>query len=331
MDHRGVRLELLLFGGGRRPVEEQELGPVQSDPGGPALQAGGGLGGEFDVPPEPDLDLVERLGGEPREPREHLEPFRTRGGCLAVTFQRRPVGVKHDEPFVAIDDHRTRMSGAVEEPADADHGGNLQRLGDDRRVAGAAAGLGREAEDQARVEAGGLARRQVGGEQDARLQEPLSHLRARLADQVAEDPLADVADVGGAGGEVRIGDLFEFRGVRLEDFADRVFGRDPVAFDPRAGVATERRVGHHLGVRPEDVGILRAEVLAGLGLGGLRFDAGGQEGAIEAFELAGDRLHGDVAVWESLPARVDDHRRADRDARTDGDPTQGLHRCGFNR
>ena len=51
--------------------------------------------------------------------------------------------------------------------------------------------------------------------------------------------------------------------------------------------------------------------------------------AVEPFEFGGDGLGGDVPVGEPLPVRVDDHRRADRDTRADGDPAQGLHRFGF--
>ena len=63
-------------------------------------------------------------------------------------------------------------------------------------------------------------------------------LRARpgpLADQVAEDPLLDVADIGGAGGQVRIGQ--PLRGGRrgLEHLDDGVLGGDRVVLDPGCG------------------------------------------------------------------------------------------------
>ena len=76
----------------------------------------------------------------------------------------------------------------------------------------------------------------------------------------------------------------------------------------------------------EDVGVLRAEPLAGLGLGRLGLALGRLQAAVEPVELGGDRLGGDRAVGEPLAARVDDQRRADGDAGADGDPAQGLHR-----
>ena len=157
--------------GGSSAVEEQELGPVEPDPLGPAVQAGGCLGGELDVAPEPDRHPVERLGGQVGQAGQPLEPRGPLGGRLAVARQGRRVGVEHDQPLVAVDDHRPGVPGEVEEPADADHRGDLQRLGDDRRVAGPAAGLGGEAEDELGVEPGGLAGREVVRQQHARLRE----------------------------------------------------------------------------------------------------------------------------------------------------------------
>ena len=126
------------------------------------------------LPQRPTGVAVERLGRQVGQPGQPLEPGGPLGGGLAVAVQGRRVGVEDDQPLVAVDDHRPGVPGQVEERADADHGGDLQRLGDDRRVAGPAAGLGGEPQHQRRVEPGGLARREVVGQQDARLGQALA-------------------------------------------------------------------------------------------------------------------------------------------------------------
>ena len=180
--------------------------------------------------------------------------------------------------MIAIRQSRARSRKRPE----ADDGRDLQRRGDDGRVAGPAAGLGGEAQDAARVEPRGLAGREVVGQEHGRARPGRRRRPARAgAEELVEDPLLDVADVGGAGGQVRVGQALEPGGVAVEDLADGVLGGDPVALDPGPGVAAQGRVGDHPGVGGEDVGVLGAEPLPGLGLGGLGLDAGEFQAAVE--------------------------------------------------
>ena len=238
----------------------------------------------------------------------------------------RGIGIEDDQPLVAVDDDHPRLPCPVEEPAQADHRRDLQRLGDDRRMAGPAPHLGGEAQDPLRVEPRRLARREVVRQQHGRrLQTGQDRSRAARP-RAGEDPLLDVADVGGAGGQVRIGQAFEPGGMAVEHLADGMLGGQMLALDPQPGIAAQGRVGDHPRMRREDVGILRTEPLARLGLGLLRLAIGRFQAAVEPFELGGDRLGSDRAMREPLAARVDDQRRSDRDTGADGDPAEGLHR-----
>ena len=100
-------------------------------------------------------------------------------------------------------------------------------------------------------------------------------------------------------------------GVPLEDLEHGVLGGDPVALDQLAGVAPKGGVGDHPGVGREDVGVLRAEPVAGLGFGGLGRAARRLQAAVEAVELGGDRLGRDRAGRQPQPARVE-HQDRDR-------------------
>ena len=104
------------------------------------------------------------------------------------------VGVDLDHAGGAVDE-QPAAARDVERARGADHARDAELAGDDRGVAGRAAALGDQREHPLGVEAGGVGRRQVGGDEHARL---LGHGYAGLglADDPGHHPALDVAQVG---------------------------------------------------------------------------------------------------------------------------------------
>ena len=96
---------------------------------------------------------------------------------MAVAGQRFLVGLEDHQPLVAVDDHQVAAGDFGEERPGADHGGNFQGLGHDGRVAARPAHLGDEAADEAAVEVGRLAGREVVGQHQ--------HRRGQVGDSLA--------------------------------------------------------------------------------------------------------------------------------------------------
>ena len=64
---------------------------------------------------------------------------------VAIAGERLLVRMQNDQALVAVDDHRLAAGDVGQKRPDADHRGNAEPLGDDRRVAAGAADLGDEA------------------------------------------------------------------------------------------------------------------------------------------------------------------------------------------
>ena len=87
-------------------------------------------------------------------------------------------------------------------------------------------------------------------------------LLAAMAEQVAQDGLFDVEQVGGAGGEVAAIDALQCLGVAAHDAADGVLGREAMVLDQILDLAA--RVGSSIkqGMGAEDGAVLAAELFA---------------------------------------------------------------------
>ena len=172
-----------------------------------------GLGGQVGLAGQ-DLEPGRPLGGEPADSAP--------GSAASGSRMTRP-----SSPSMMAD---PAMPGAVEEPAQPDHRRDLQRGGDDRRVAGAAAGLGGEARDAPRVEPGGLAR--ASGRAPARSSAPparrwngsgRSPIKwPRIRASMSRTSAARAARCEPASRSSR-------DGVALEHLEHGVLGRDPLA------------------------------------------------------------------------------------------------------
>lgn len=114
------------------------------------------------------IRAVGRLGGQ-------IAKFFELGGegsllldLVAVAGERLLVGVKENQPLVAVDDDRFAAGDVGEEVADADDGGNAETFGDDGRVAAGSADLGDQAHDELRIEIRGFAGGEIVGEHQHR-------------------------------------------------------------------------------------------------------------------------------------------------------------------
>ena len=285
-DHGGVRLELLIFAGGGLGVQEQKLGAEQPDALGAQVHAGVDLRGELDIAPEMYLGGIERFGRQIGLLREDPESCGPLGGRRAIPRLGGQIRVEDDQTLVAVDDRHPALSGDVQELAQADHGRDFKRRGDDGRVAGTASRLGGEAEHAIGIKPRSLARRQVLCQDQGGGRQLILERLGSLSDQLAEDPGLDVTHVGGAGRQVGIAQPLQAGRVRLEHLDDGMLGGDLLMLDPGAGVRAEGDIADHAGVGRQDVGVLGAQPGSSFPLGLRGFSAGNLQPVIEPLQFA---------------------------------------------
>ena len=195
--HLLVGFKLLILGGIVRRVQVEELGAEQADAAAVVDLHGMHILRRADVAVDADGLAVLRYVGLA------LERFQQalQAQLLVALFQQAVTGV-----VVGVDDQRTgaavRDGGAalqlgLERVAHADDGGNAQRAGQNGRVARTGAARRDEAQDLGLVQLDRFGRGQVVGAEQHR------HIgrNAALHDaaQDAQNALADILDVGGAG------------------------------------------------------------------------------------------------------------------------------------
>ncbi len=126
-----------------------------------------------------------------------------------------------------------------------------------------------------------------------------------LAEQVAQDAIADEVDVGAALAEVVFFDRVE-DGLDLFDrLAQRPLGVDLVLADAAARGLDHVLVVQHEQVRVEDQEVVLAFALGQLALDALELLAGHAQRFVEAADLGLDLLVGDVPLGRLDPAAID--------------------------
>ena len=113
---------------------------------------------------------------------------------MAITGQRLFVGLEDHQALVAVDDRQLAAGDFGQERPGADDGRDFERLGHDRRVTAGPADLGDKSADEAAVEIGGLAGREVVGQHQHRRGE-VGDAFAAPAKQMPQQALLDVEDV----------------------------------------------------------------------------------------------------------------------------------------
>ena len=133
-------------------------------------------------------------------------------GLVAVAGERFLVRLEDHQPLVAVDDHQVAAGDLGQEGSGAHHGGDLQGLGHDRRVAAGPADLGDKTAHKAAVEVGGLAGGEIVGQDQDRGGE-VGDSFAAAAQQVPQQPFLDVEDVAPGCGFPAAGRLGRSRGA----------------------------------------------------------------------------------------------------------------------
>jgi len=185
LDRLAVGVVVVLFGGLFGAGEVEVLGAVEADTIGAAFDGDGDLFGELDVGEQGDGGAV---GGDAGE-LDELGEGELGGGALldsaAIFGESGFIGVDDDDAVLSVDDDRGLVGGDIGEVTDADDGGDSQRAGEDRGVAGFAAEVGGEGGDVAAVEGSCLKKGKVSRDDDGAAVED-GHAAGVFADQVLE-------------------------------------------------------------------------------------------------------------------------------------------------
>ena len=191
----------------------------------------------------------------------------------------------------AVDDRRGTRAHDGAAVHDREDGRNLEGARDDRGVGGAAAHLGHDAGDVVLVDRRGHGRGEVVHHDDGRRRER-GEVDDLLAQELAEEPRADVGDVGRAQAEHLVVHGEEHvleHGARLDE---GLLGADAV-IDEAVDLVGETGILGHGDVADHDLGLVLAHGLLhvlGLGLGLL---AEGAQGELVALALGGALILGD--------------------------------------
>ncbi len=214
--------------------------------------------------------------------------------------------------------------GDFAEVAGADGGGDAEGAGENGGVRRRPALVGREAQHPTGRERGGLARGQVGGDDDGFVVEVVEG-GALLADEVAHDALVQVPDVVDLGGEGGVAHTGEHAGDDVALLLQGVFGGDVLLFDAFVHRPDERLVAEHALVEGEDCGGFPAEFLLGLVAEAVEFGERGLDGGAQAFEFVGDAVFGDDAARHPDVGIIEAEDPPDGHAGADRYPLELLH------
>ena len=238
LEDPGVARLLLRDGRLVRPVEEQELGAEQPDPFGVHR----GCGSDPAVRPDVDQQLYGVTVGRPTGPAgagEHV-------ASSLLGRQRLPddgrFGREEHDARSAVDEHGLAVGQRARAVA-GHHRRETEGLREDRGVAGGAALLGDEGDDDGRVKARRVCRGKVAGDEHERVSR-VGHTRHREAQNPCHGPAPDVVEVGdplghvGPGGRQRSAEAVEGSDQRV---------RCGVALGGGGGdrVGQRRVTGHH--------------------------------------------------------------------------------------
>ena len=322
-----VGLVMVGLGGFDGAREVQELGAVKADALAAGAEDGLELVGKLDVADDVDRSAVGRHAREVGDVGEGELEEAPLLDLVAVLVERGGVGVENDGAAVSVQDHGHPVARGRQQRLAADDGGDLQGLGDDGGVAGAAAEIGREAEDAAAVEAGGLRGREVAGDDDGVGRRGGEAVLA-LTDELGHNAVGEVFDVVDFGREHRVVHATELVGEREEGLAGGVFGAHAFGLDAGADGLDEGGVFEHRDVEEEDLGGLDAHFLLGLVVDEVEFVDGAFDGGVEAGELLFEGVGRHDPTGDAAEVVVDDEDAADDDPGGDGKSLEDVHSRG---
>ncbi len=124
---------------------------------------------------------------------------------LALDFGR---GIDVDDARVAVEHQVVALGHRLHQVVDADHGGNLESARQQRGVRGRSAGLQGDADEVLVRHQRELRERQFLGHEDGRFAELIAPF---VLAHVAQQAMADVAEVGGALAQIAVGHRQQLR------------------------------------------------------------------------------------------------------------------------
>ena len=148
-----------------------------------------------------------------------LEALQARAG-QSILFERLLVRVHEEAAADCIDDSERPVLQLQNLRPGAANQGDTQAAGQDRGVGRRRAGGQGNADDMRLIEMGCIERRQVFGKQDRAGGQSVQLASRRNSSQTGDEALTDIADIGGATGEVLVAEAAE----ELHQFAGRQLG-----------------------------------------------------------------------------------------------------------
>ena len=205
------------------------------------------------------IESLRRFGSD------FVEAFLDRGlpfHQLAVLKERLLRGRDDDEAVESIEQHRLAGFQLLDRLAQPKHGRYLQRPREEGRMGGAAADLGDEAQHLCRIKLCCVGRGEIVGDHDARLGEVAHSGPLRLANEIAEDTLGDIANVGRTLAQVRVVHSTQCLGIFFRGGVKGILRRVMFITDLPADFLHEGGVLEHEQVSVENLGFLGTEFVA---------------------------------------------------------------------
>src|SRR5690606_9942940 len=191
-----VGLVLLLLLGLRAAPDDEELGAEEADAHRAVRAGNADLARKVDVGAQEDGLAIRSDGLEVREEDQLLLPLAYADVALAVDALLQLRGLDDHPPGPGVQHQLLAVLDDARDVAEADDGGQADRAGEDGRVGGAAAGVGRDAENLVPVEPHGERRREVARDQhDRLLHTGEREVRLGPSEQVVRHPELDVEQV----------------------------------------------------------------------------------------------------------------------------------------
>ncbi len=313
-----------LFVGRRIGAQIEKLGPIQADAPRAAAETVPHLVREFDVAEQVDLLAV---AGDGRQVAQRRQLQIVRAVLLLVTAiagQRFLVRLQDHLAAVAVHDHDVAAGNVSQERTDADDRGDFQSLGDDGGVAARSALLGSKAAHELAIEIRHFAGSEIMRKDQHRRGEGRD-LFPPPAEQVAQQPLLDIENVGRPLGHVAVVERLKDLDVAAQGAADGVFRRVMALANVLLELGAQPRVAQHLQMGFEDRAVFppqleRDGIAIVLDLHN-RFG----EGRFQSKQLFVHRVARDEAARDAKSLIPHDKCLADRHTGRNGDPLQPLH------
>ena len=254
-DELAQRAILLLLIGQAVAVHEHELGAQQPDALGAGLQRHAELARQLEIGIERDLGAVAGHRREAAQPRQRAQVALMDALAAVVLGNRLRRGAHDDAALIAVDDQRIAVLDHAQQPGDAEDRRQAEGAGHDGGMALRAAEEGGKAGDRGGIHQRGIGGRQILGDDDRAFRQMGEGGEGCLG-QVADQPVADLADVIGTGRDIGIVEGGEFLGDGGDLRLHRGFRIDAVARDAILHPAQHAAAREHLQMRLEQDGDL---------------------------------------------------------------------------